>query len=184
MRETNLQDRNSIVAVYDTAIDAVEGVNDLRKSDFDMMKLSLVVKESRPEDHIVGSYNSGSRMCYWGRMRAFWDGVGGFLAGAAFFVVPGIGPVLMGGPLVAGFVAGLEGAPAARGFGAFGTGLARLGIPGESVLRYEAELCSNRVLLIAHGNPEELLRAKETLHRTRPEEVNLHFVQKVVPAHR
>lgn len=184
MRETKFHQMNSIVAVYEAAVDAVEGVNDLRRAGFDMMKLSLVARESRPEDHIVGYYNTGNGMRYWGRMAAFWDGVGGPVASGAFFLVPGIGPILITGPLVDGFIAGLEGAPAARGFGAFGTGLSRLGIPGDSVLRYESELCSNRLLLIAHGEPEELLRAKETLHNTRPEEVNLHFAQKVAPAHR
>jgi len=172
---------NSIVAVYETAVDAGEGVSDLRKAGFDMTKLSLVAKEARPEDHIVGYYNAGNGLRYWGRMGAFWEQVGPGCA--AFFLVPGIGPVLLTGPLVAGFVAGLEGAPAARGFGAFGTGLSKVGIPGESILRYESELCSDRLLMIAHGEPDELLRAKETLHKTRPEEVNLHFAQKVGPAH-
>jgi hypothetical protein len=184
MRETKLREMNSIVAIYETPVDAIEGVSDLRKTGFDMTKVSLVAKESRPEDHIVGYYHAASGMKYWGRMGVFWESVGGLLAGAAFFVVPGIGPVLMTGPLVDGFVAGLEGAPAARGFGAFGTGLSHLSIPGESILRYEFELCSNRLLLFAHGDPSELLLAKETLHRTRPREVNLHFAEKFAPAHR
>jgi hypothetical protein len=181
MREMK-REMNSIVAVYEAAVDAGEGVSDLQKTGFNMMNLSLVAKESRSEDHIVGYYIAGNRMKYWGRMGAFWDGVCGFLSGAAFFLVPGIGPVLMTGPLVAGFVDGLEGPAASRGFGAVGTGLSRLGIPGDSILRYEAELCANRLLLIAHGEPEELLRAKETLHKTRPEEVNVHFAERVIPA--
>jgi hypothetical protein len=47
-------------------------------------------------------------MKYWGKWGAFWGGFWGLLFGAAFFWVPAIGPVLVGGPLVAWIAAGLE----------------------------------------------------------------------------
>ena len=47
-------------------------------------------------------------MKYWGKWGAFWGGFWGLLFGAAFFWVPAIGPVLVGGPLAAWIVAGLE----------------------------------------------------------------------------
>ena len=33
-------------------------------------------------------------MQYWGKLGAFWGGIWGLLFGAAFFAIPGIGPVL------------------------------------------------------------------------------------------
>ena len=179
MRETN-----SIVAVYETPIDTVQGVNDLNNTGFNMAKLSLVAKESLSDEHIVGYYNSGGQVKYFGRLGTLWEQVGRMLAGTAFLIVPEIGPILMSGPVVEGFVAGLARMPGARGLGSFGAGLSGLGIPADSTVRYKAELCADRLLLIAHGAPDELLRAKETLHKTRPEEVNIHFADKVIPAHR
>ncbi len=59
---------------------------------------------------VVGYYNAGDRMKYWGKWGAFWGGFWGLLFGAAFFWVPAIGPVLVGGPLAAWIIAGLENA--------------------------------------------------------------------------
>jgi hypothetical protein len=103
--------------------------------------------------------------------RAFPEGG----VGAAFCVLPGIGRLLMAGPLARG-LADTEEARAA-GTSAFRTGLCGLGIPKASILRYESELCADRFLLIAHGTAEELICAKDVLHRTRPAEVNVHFAQ-------
>jgi hypothetical protein len=45
------------------------------------------------------------------------------LFGAAFFAIPGIGPVLVAGPLVAWIVGALEGAVVVGGLSALGAGL-------------------------------------------------------------
>jgi hypothetical protein len=43
----------------------------------------------------------------WGKSGAFWGGLWGMLSGSALFVIPGIGPLLAAGPLVAWIVAAL-----------------------------------------------------------------------------
>ena len=47
-------------------------------------------------------------MKYWGKLGAFWGGFWGMLFGSAFFWLPGIGTVLVAGPLVAWIVGALE----------------------------------------------------------------------------
>jgi hypothetical protein len=59
-------------------------------------------------------------MKYWEKWGAFWGGFWGLLFGAAFFWVPAIGPVLVGGPLAAWIVAGLENAVVVGGLSAIG----------------------------------------------------------------
>jgi hypothetical protein len=56
------------------------------------------------------STNAGDRMKCWGKMGAFWGGFWELLFGSALFAIPGIGPILVAGPLVAWIVGGLEGA--------------------------------------------------------------------------
>src|SRR5271170_1820008 len=68
------------------------------------------------------------RMKYWGKTGAFWGGFWGLLFGSAFFAIPGIGPVLVAGPLVAWIVGGLEGAALVGGLSAIGAGLVGIGI--------------------------------------------------------
>ena len=111
-----MTDTNAAIAVYDNHSEAEDAVRELQKSGFDMKKLSVVGKDYHTDEHVVGYYNAGDRMKYWGKQGAFWGGFWGLLFGAAFFWVPAIGPVLVGGPLVAWIVAGLEDAVARRRF--------------------------------------------------------------------
>lgn len=162
------------VAVYDTHLQAEEAVKTLQKGGFDMKKLSIVGKDYHTEQHVVGYYNTGDRMKAWGKIGAFWGGIWGLLFGAAFFVIPGIGPVVLAGPLVASLVAGLEGAAVVGGLSALGGALASLGIPKDSVLRYETALKADKFLLIAHGTADEVARAKSIIDGTKPAEAAVH----------
>jgi hypothetical protein len=86
-------------------------------------KLSIIGRDYRSEDHVVGFYNTGDRMKYWGKMGAFWGGLWGMLFGAAFLIIPGIGPVIAAGSVVSWIVGALEGAVVVGGLSALGAGL-------------------------------------------------------------
>jgi uncharacterized membrane protein len=161
-----MPDTDAVVAIYNTHTEAEEAVKELQRSGFDMTQLSIVGKDYHTEDHVVGYYNTGDRMKAWGRMGAFWGGLWGLLLGAAFFAIPGIGPVVVAGPLVSWIVGALEGAVVVGGLSALGAGLASIGIPRDSILKYETALKADKFLLIAHGTPEQVDRAKSILERT------------------
>src|ERR1700723_1855381 len=110
-----ISDKSSVVAIFDSHDRAEDAIRELQKSGFDMKKLSIIGKDYHTEENVVGYYNTGDRMKYWGKMGAFWGGIWGLLFGAAFFVVPGIGPVLVAGPVAAWIVAALEGAAVVGG---------------------------------------------------------------------
>ena len=153
------------VAIYNTHDEAEQAVKTLEQGGFDMRKLSIVGKDYHTEEHVVGYYNTGDRMKAWGRIGAFWGGLWGLLFGAAFFIIPGIGPVVLAGPLVASLVGALEGAVVVGGLTALGAALASLGIPRNSVVQYETALKADKFLVIAHGTPEEVARAKSIIDR-------------------
>jgi hypothetical protein len=98
-------------------------------------------------------------MKHWGKYGAFWGGIWGLFLGAAFFVIPGVGPILMAGPIVAA----LEGAIAVGGLSVIGAALYSLGVSKDSVIRYESALKANRFLLAVHGTSEEVARARNIL---------------------
>ena len=174
-----MDELNSIVVSYEAFVDAMQAVKDLQNAGFNMMNLSVAAREYPGPEHIIGYCSIGGQIKYWGKMGTFLGRCGAFWAGAAFFILPGVGPVLMAGPLIAGVVASMETGTVGGGLGVFGAGLRRLGIPRESVLRYESELGSDILLLIAHGTSDELLRARDILHSTRPSELNIHFAEEV-----
>ena len=82
------------------------------------------------------------------------------------FAIPGIGPVLIAGPLVAWIVAGLEGAAVVGGISAVGAGLVSIGIPKDSVVKYDVALKTDKFLLIVHGTPEAVDAAKRIIAGT------------------
>jgi uncharacterized membrane protein len=172
-----MADTNAVVAVFDSHSAAEESVKELEKAGFDMKKLSVVGRDYHTEEHVVGYYNTGERMRHWGKMGAFWGGLWGLLFGAAFFWVPGIGPVLVGGPLVAWIIAGLEGALFVGGLTAIGAGLYSLGIPKDSIVEYESAVKAGNYVVVAHGTAEEIERAKSILTTAKPSGLTEHVLE-------
>ena len=168
---------NSVVAVFASHNQAEDAIRELQKDGFDMKKLSIVGKDCHTEEHVVGYYNTGDRMLYWGKLGAFWGGFWGLLFGSAFFWVPGVGQVLVAGPLVMWIVGALEGAAVTGGFTALGAGLFSIGIPKDSVVRYETEVKNDKLLLVAHGTPEEVERAKDILRQSQAQTTTVHSEQ-------
>jgi hypothetical protein len=151
------------VVILSTHAEAEDAVKELQRSGFDMKKLSIVGKDYHTEEQVVGYYNIGDRMSYWGKLGAFWGGLWGILFGSAFFLVPGIGPLVVAGPLVSAIVAGLEGAVIIGGLNALGAGLYSIGIPKDSILRYETAIKSEKFVLVVHGSANELAKASDIL---------------------
>lgn len=169
--------KNSVVAVCKTHQEAESTVKELQKSGFDMKKISIVGKDYHTEEHVTGYYNTGDRMKTWGKFGAFWGGLWGMLFGTGVFMIPGIGPVVIAGPLVAALVGGLEGAVAFGGLSALGGALASIGIPRDSVLRYERDIKTDKFLLIVHGTEAEVNKAHDILKVTKADQINVHLVQ-------
>ena len=176
-----MNNEDSIVAVYERHTEAEHAVQELQHAGFDLKKVSIVGKEYHTDEHVVGYYNAGDRMKYWGGLGAFWGGIWGLLFGAAFFFVPGVGPVLVAGPLVAWIVGALEGAVVVGGLSAIGAGLYSIGIPKDSVLKYEIQLKADKFLLVGHGTPEEIAKAAEVLKGTAAVEMDVHASQESQP---
>jgi uncharacterized membrane protein len=166
--------QNSVVAVYPTHTEADQAVRELQRGGIDMHKLSIVGKGYHTDEQAVGYYNAGDRMKYWGKVGAFWGGFWGLMFGSAFFMIPGIGPVLAAGPVVAWIVAGLEGAVEVGALGALGAGLFSIGIPKNSIVKYEAAIKTDQFLLIAHGTAEDVAKAKTIIESTHPALLSTH----------
>jgi uncharacterized membrane protein len=158
-----MKKENAIIALYDTHDEAELAVRELQKSGYDMKQLSIVGKDYHTDENVVGYYNMGDRMQKWGGIGAFWGGMWGLLFGSAFFLLPGIGPLLIAGPFVTSLVGALEGAVALGGLSALGAALVSLGIPKDSILEYETEIKAGKFMLLAHGTAAEIETARETL---------------------
>ena len=168
--------QNSVVAVYSTHTEADQAVKALQRDGVDMHSLSIVGKGNHTDEHAVGYYNIGDRMKYWGKAGAFWGGFWGLLFGSAFFMIPGLGPILAAGPVVGWIVGALESAAMVGGLSALGAGLYSIGIPKDSVVKYEAAVKTDQFLLIVHGTAAQVEKAKEIITKTtHPAQCLMHY---------
>jgi hypothetical protein len=170
----SIYESDSIVAIFNTHPEAEEGVKQLLKTGFDAKKLSIVGKDYHSEENIVGYYNTGDRVRYWGKLGAFWGGFWGLLFGSAFFFVPGIGPIVVGGPLVSWIIGALEGAAVFGGISAVGAALYSVGIPKDSIIKYETSLRSNKFLVVDQGTTVEITKARDILQAAGSIQTDVH----------
>ena len=168
---------NTIVAIYGSHSEAEAALQELQRSGFDMKEISVAACDYHNDEQAVGYYNAGHRMQYWGAAGALWGSIWGLLIGSAFFFIPGIGPLLVAGPLVCSILGAFDGALLTGGTSVLGGGLFSLGVPENMVLQYEAEVISGKCMLLAQGSLEQLARAREIVTRTGAQTLYEHSTQ-------
>jgi uncharacterized membrane protein len=169
-----MTEQNAVVGIFKSHTEAETSIRELQRAGFDMKKLSIVGKDYHTEEHVVGYYNVSDRMKFWGKQGAYWGGFWGLLFGSAVFIIPGVGPLVMFGPVIGWLVGALEGAVAVGGVSALAAALYSIGIPNDSSVEYETALKSDQFLVIAHGTAEEVTNAKSILVTAGAAQVDLH----------
>ena len=170
------------VAVYDIHTQAETAVKALQRAGFDMKKISIIGRDYHTEEHVVGFLNAGDRAKIFGKLGAFWGGLMGVLFGSALMFIPVVGHVIILGPLAATIFGGLQGAVVVGGISALAGALMAVGIPKDSVLRYETALKADKFMLVVHGDAQEIKRADELLKTSGLSSFEHHHAQDEVPS--
>jgi hypothetical protein len=147
--ESAMGKHNAVVAMCHTHTEVEVAVKALKQAAFNVKKLSIVGKDYHTDKHVVGYYNSGDCMKYWGT------------------AIPGIGPVLIAGPLVGWVLDALEETVVTGGMTAIGAAINNLGIPKDDILNYEIALKCSKFILLAHGTAEEVAHAQRIIQTKR-----------------
>ena len=162
------------VAVFPNHEAAEKAVKSLTAAGFEMKNLSVVGKGYHSEEKVVGFYNTGDRIKFWGSRGAFWGGFWGLFFGGLFMTIPLVGHVVVLGYLAAIVASGIENAIVVGGLSALGAALYSLGIPKNSVLQYETDLKADSFLVMARGATAEVARAQKLLAEWNPSRCDLH----------
>lgn len=149
-------DREVVAALFDTTPQAISALEDLVRNGYDRSEVNLVANDvegqySRYFDD-EGKYvaadddntTAGEGAATGGGIGALLGGAGGVLAGLGLLAIPGVGPALAAGPLVAGLVGAGAGAVAGGLVGA----LVSAGLPKESARKYAEGVRRGGTLLI------------------------------------
>jgi hypothetical protein len=165
---------DSVIAVFDDHNAADAAVKRLSAGGFDMKNLSVVGKGYHTEEKVVGFYNVGDRIKMWGTRGAVWGGLWGLFFGGLFLSIPIVGHVIFLGYIATAALAAAEGAVVVGGLSALGAALTSLGIPKDSVLKYETAIKADGFLVMAHGTTSEMARAKDILDSGHPSSIEHH----------
>jgi Protein of unknown function (DUF1269) len=169
-----MEDAGSVVAIFADHEAAEAAVKKLTSAGFEMKNLSVVGKGYHTEEKVVGFYNIGDRIKFWGKRGAFWGGFWGLFLGGLFMTIPVVGHVVVLGYLATIAISGIENAIVVGGLGALGAAFYSIGIPKDSVLQYETALTADNFLVIAHGTTAEMTRAKALLGEVKPSRIDVH----------
>jgi hypothetical protein len=165
---------DSVIAVFPAHDAAETAVKKLAAAGFDIKTLSVVGKGFHSEEKIVGFYNAGDRIKFWGKRGAFWGGLWGLFFGGLFLSIPVIGHVVVLGYLATAAISVIESSIMLGGLSAVGAALYSIGIPKDSIVHYEMAMRADGFLVMAHGTADELTRAREVLDKLTPARLELH----------
>jgi hypothetical protein len=170
---------NAVVAVFPDHPAAEAAVKKLTDAGFEMKHLSVVGKGYHTDEKVVGFYNTGDRIKFWGTRGAFWGGFWGLFFGGLFMTIPLVGHVVVLGYLATVAIAGIENAVLVGGLSALGAAIYSIGVPKDSVLQYETALKADNFLVMAHGSSDEAARAKAILGTAYASRVDIYAGGKV-----
>jgi hypothetical protein len=161
----------SVFGIYPTYV-AVEGaVEALRNAGFRNTDISVLfpenvgTKDFAHEKHTKAPEGTTAG----GGTGAVIGGALGWLAGIGALAIPGLGPFIAAGPIMAA----LAGAGAGGAVGGILGGLVGLGIPEYEAKRYEGRVKNGGILLSVHSDSSEWTkRGKEILERTGAEDIS------------
>jgi len=146
----------SIISVFTSHDQARAVIKNVQSAGMDTTILSIVGRGDHNDCQAAGFYTSGDRIKVWGANGSFWAGVWGVLFGAAFFWVPGFGPLLVAGPFVHTLLGALGGVALVGSKSALAAALGSIGVHKNAVRQYEEDLKADKLLLIAYGAPRQV----------------------------
>lgn len=161
---------NATVTVFKSPVDAEAAIRQLARGGYDLGKVSMLGRDAVGE---IPSANSDGPANPTGAPS--WNGIRGMLVGTGFMVVPSIGPLVVAGPLLTWIVQSMGTSPEPDKQNAVGAGLHHLGIPKQSVVRYEDALRMGKVVIIAEGSAMMMILAREVFRRTPVEVIEQHL---------
>ena len=167
MAEKNI----AVFGIYHTREAAEEAVDALRRVGFRNTDISALFPDNAGSKDFAHekSTKAPEGATTGAASGAVAGGVLGWLAGIGFLAIPGIGPFIAAGPIMAA----LAGAGALGTVGGIVGALVGMGIPEYEAIRYEGRMKHGGILLSVHcDNHDWAKRGAETLERSGAEDIS------------
>jgi hypothetical protein len=162
----------AVFGIYSTRTAVENAADSLVKAGFPVSDISVLLPESLggPKDMGTEKATKAPEGTAAGvTTGGVIGGALGVLAGVGLLAIPGLGPFIAAGPIMAG----LAGLGVGGAVGGFTGALIGMGIPEFEAKRYEGRLQKGGILLSVHcDTSDEIKRAKEVLKQTNAEDVS------------
>jgi uncharacterized membrane protein len=153
-----------VVAVYSTLDGAREAIDRLTTSGFPSTQISLVTIGLKENAAVLEELKLRDDSMHEAAVTAGLGSLLGALGGLATMVLSGVGVVFVMGPVAGGIMGGVA--------GAYIGAITGWGVHEHQIRHYERLIESGSVLIIANGDPVQLLQAFRLLETTDPSEVH------------
>ena len=163
--------KKAVFCIVSTEAQAIAIVEDLKASGFSNNDVSVLFPDkrgSRDFAHEQGTKAPEGATAGAGA-GAVLGGALGWLAGIGTLAIPGVGPFIAAGPILAA----LSGAAVGAATGGVAGALVGYGIPEIEAKRYEGKVQGGNILLSVHAeDSKQVDRAKEIFKRHRAEDIS------------
>jgi hypothetical protein len=164
--------KTAVFGIYHTRDQAERGVDDLLKANFSHDDVSVLLpdnergtKDFAHEKHTKAPEGATAGVATGGAV----GGTLGLLAGIGALAIPGVGPLIAAGPIMAA----LAGLGAGGAVGGIIGALVGMGIPEYEAKRYEGRIKEGGVLLSVHcDTSDQIALAKELLKQTGAKDIS------------
>lgn len=160
----------AVFGIYRDTVALGGGLDQLKAAGFRSTDISVLMPENLgTKDFVHTKETKAPEGTATGAVSgAVIGGVLGWLAGIGALAIPGVGPLIAAGPIVAL----LAGVGAGGAVGGVAGALIGLGVPEYEAKRYEGRVKAGGILLSVHCDSSEWVkRAKRILHNTGAEDV-------------
>ncbi len=162
----------AVLGVYANYASVETAVDVLKETGFRNTDISVLFPDKAGTKHFA--HDKGTRVpegtAVGAGTGAVLGGALGWLVGIGALAIPGLGPVIAAGPIMAA----LAGVGAGGAVGGITGALIGLGIPEHAAKRYEVQVKEGGILLSVHSdNAEWTKRAKEILERTGAQDISV-----------
>jgi len=161
----------SVFGIYSSRSGVENAVTALRDVDFQQADVSVLLPENLGNREIATQKNTKAPegATTGAGSGAVIGGTLGWLVGIGALAIPGLGPFIAAGPIMAA----LAGAGVGGAVGGVTGALVGMGIPEFEAKRYEGRLQKGGILISVHcDTSEEVKRAKDILQRTGAEDIS------------
>ena len=163
--------KTAVFGIYSTRSAAENAADAIVKAGFATSDISLLLPENLGSRPIATekATKAPEGATTGGGTGAVLGGALGLLAGIGALAIPGVGPLIAAGPIMAA----LAGMGVGGAIGGITGALIGMGIPEYEAKRYEGRIQKGGILLSVHcTSSDEVKRAKEVLERTGAEDVS------------